>query len=93
MPRKKIKPTPTQLSDNEQAVQRFIERHMSEHRFSPTVREISAEVGLSVSGTHKVIQRLVEYGYLKKQGYRTKYNLTVLRYLNEAYRPQPRRPW
>ena len=94
---KKINPSPEDLSDNESRVQRFVEQYIFDHHKSPMVREISAEVGLSVGGTHKVIQRLTDYGYLKKRtwgnGRRTWRNLRVLRYLDEARRVNPRLLW
>lgn len=96
MPYKKINPSPKDLSDNEKAVQRLVEQYIYDHRKSPTVREISTELGLSVSGTHKVIRRLEKYGYLKKRawsdGRRMKRNLKVLRYLHWRRRPKSRRP-
>jgi DNA-binding MarR family transcriptional regulator len=61
---KKIHPTPEQLSEPEHAAMIFIEDYRAQKRKAPSTREISAVIGLSVSATHDLVRRLIDYGYL-----------------------------
>jgi hypothetical protein len=63
---KKVNPTPEQLSPREYAAVRFIETYRLRQRHAPTYREISTAIGLSLSATHDLTERLIEYGYLKR---------------------------
>ncbi|MBI5668030.1 MAG: helix-turn-helix domain-containing protein [Chloroflexi bacterium] len=77
---KKINPLPDQLSENEMMAMQFKEGYVTTKRRSPTTREISAAIHLSVSATHDLIQRLIEYGYLARKSRRQRHrNYRVLR--------------
>lgn len=80
---KKVNPTPEQLSASEYAAMQFIERFRANRHKSPTVREVQTAIGLSVSATHELLSRLVDYGYLTRRawrdGRRMKRNLRVLK--------------
>ena len=60
---KKSNPTPEQLSEREYAAMLFIQGYRSWRM--PSIREISTAIGLSVSATHDLVKRLIEYGYLR----------------------------
>jgi DNA-binding MarR family transcriptional regulator len=64
MRKKKLNPTPDQLSMPEQVAMYFIQRYVAELNQPPSVREIAEAIHLSVSATHDLIKRLIEYGYL-----------------------------
>ncbi len=80
---KKTNPTPEQLSSREHAAMIFIENYLLFVKRAPTYRRISLEIDLSLSATHDLVKRLIEYGYLQERvsgwGRRLKYNLRVLR--------------
>jgi DNA-binding IclR family transcriptional regulator len=77
---KRINPTPEQLTDRERAAMTFIQTYMTTHRLSPGIEEIQAAIGLSLGGTHGLLQRLLAWGYLgKRRKYATPRNLRVVR--------------
>lgn len=77
---KKINPTPEQLSDYERAARLFIQVIISQHRPAPTMREIAAEIDLSLGATADLVKRLIEYGYLtRRTRYQSPRNLKVIR--------------
>jgi predicted transcriptional regulator len=80
MRNKKINPTPEQLSDQERAAMLFIQAVLSQHRPAPTMREIAAEIDLSLGASADLVKRLIEYGYLSRRTrYQSPRNLKVMR--------------
>lgn len=49
-----------------------IRRSITVLGFAPTVRELADEIGIALSGTHRVIDRLVEAGKLRRTAARTR---------------------
>jgi DNA-binding IclR family transcriptional regulator len=79
---KRINPEPEQLTERERAAMTFIQAYITDHRFhqAPTTEEIQAAIGLSLGGTHGLLQRLIEWGYLgKRYRFASPRNLRVLR--------------
>jgi DNA-binding MarR family transcriptional regulator len=77
---KKINPTPEQLSEQERAAMLFIQAITSQRRHAPTMREIAAEIDLSLGATADLVKRLIEYGYLQRRTrYQSRRNLKVIR--------------
>jgi predicted transcriptional regulator of viral defense system len=76
---RKDNPTPNELSDVEYKAMIFIEDYHAARRRVPLVREVQAAVGLSLSATHDLLSRLVEYGYLHRGPTGRKRNLRVVR--------------
>lgn len=66
MRRKKINPPLDQLSPREQATLHYLQGYRSRYK-APSVREIAAAIGLSISATHDLIKRLEEYGYIERR--------------------------
>jgi len=63
---KKTNPTLEQLSQREQTALQFIQKYRETRRKAPSLREIAGHIKLSLGGTHELVNRLVEYGYLQK---------------------------
>lgn len=90
---KKTNPTPEQLSAREYAAVSFIETYRVQRRRPPTYREISTAIGLSLSATHDLTERLIEYGYLKRMSTRSRSrrDLRVIRSVRSDPPMQPSR--
>ncbi len=57
-----------ELNKREKAILKFIEKHVLNHGYPPSVREIGKAVGLSSTATvHGYIAKLTEKGYIKKE--------------------------
>ncbi len=57
-----------ELNKREKAILKFIEKHVMNHGYPPSVREIGKAVGLSSTATvHGYIAKLTEKGYIKKE--------------------------
>ena len=57
-----------ELNKREKAILKFIEKHITNHGYPPSVREIGKAVGLSSTATvHGYIAKLTEKGYIKKE--------------------------
>jgi repressor LexA len=58
---------PTRLTERQRAILEVIHRHVDEHGYPPSVREIGEAVGLrSTSSVHAQLETLAEKGYLKR---------------------------
>ena len=56
------------LSDRQQAILRFVQDFMQQHKHPPSTREIGQGVGIaSTSNVIYHVKRLVDYGFLGKQ--------------------------
>lgn len=57
-----------ELNKREKAILKFIEKHIMNNGYPPSVREIGKAVGLSSTATvHGYIAKLTEKGYIKKE--------------------------
>jgi len=58
---------PSMLSKRQHHILRFIHQHTLEHRFAPSIREISLTTGItSTSVVNYNLERLIAWGYLVK---------------------------
>jgi DNA-binding MarR family transcriptional regulator len=64
---KKINPTIEELSKREYNAMIYIEHSITHRRRTPTIREIAEAIGLSTSATYDLVNRLLEWEYLKKR--------------------------
>lgn len=55
------------MTPKQQATLEFVRAYFAEHGRGPTVRRINAEFGVkSISGTHRRLTALTEYGFLRR---------------------------
>ncbi|MBZ0300575.1 MAG: MarR family winged helix-turn-helix transcriptional regulator [Anaerolineae bacterium] len=63
---RKIDPTPDQLSVREYQAMIYIEEDYTAHHDVPTVRDLMAALDMSLGGAKGLLDRLVDYGYLRR---------------------------
>jgi repressor LexA len=62
------KKNPHELNHREKDILKFIEKHIKQNSYPPSVREIGKAVGLTSTATvHAYIAKLIKKGYIKKE--------------------------
>jgi DNA-binding MarR family transcriptional regulator len=64
---KRINPTVEELSKREYNAMIYIEHSITQRRRTPSIREIAEAIGLSTSATYDLVNRLLEWEYLKRR--------------------------
>jgi repressor LexA len=55
----------TILTSKQRACLAFLDGYIAEHSYSPTYREISEALGISIAGVHGLVRGLAAQGYVK----------------------------